>query len=47
MRWFNETYTDGYRIKNDLTVIDEAAPAKVRKLYKGYLKCLSLATAAN
>ena len=37
----------GYRIENGKAVIDEAAAAQVRKLYKNYLSGLSLTNAAN
>lgn len=37
----------GYRIENGMAVIDEAAAAQVRKLYKNYLSGLSLVNAAK
>lgn len=37
----------GYRIKNGKAVIDEAAAAQVRDLYKNYLSGLSLTNAAK
>lgn len=37
----------GYRIENGKTVIDEAAAAQVRDLYKNYLSGLSLTNAAK
>lgn len=37
----------GYRIENGMAVIDDAAAAQVRKLYKNYLSGLSLVNAAK
>lgn len=37
----------GYRIENGKAVIDEAAAAQVRELYKNYLSGLSLTNAAK
>ena len=36
----------GYRTENGIAVIDEAAAAKLRQLYKNYLSGMSLTTAA-
>lgn len=37
----------GYRIENGVAVIDEAAAAQIRELYKNYLSGLSLTNAAK
>ena len=37
----------GYRIENGKAVIDEAATAQIRDLYKNYLSGLSLTNAAK